>query len=87
MLTRRDVIVGAAATAGSMLASAGAGAQGTNQGRGPTGQYANLKLLVFDTFGTVVDWRSVVIEEGQQLSKTKGLNVDWPAFADEWRGA
>ena len=73
--------------AGSMLASAGAGAQGTNQGRGPTGQYANLKLLVFDTFGTVVDWRSVVIEEGQQLSKTKGLQVDWPAFADEWRGA
>ena len=46
-----------------------------------------MKLLVFDTFGTVVDWRSVVIEEGTQLSKAKGFTVDWPTFADEWRAA
>jgi 2-haloacid dehalogenase len=64
-----------------------AAAQGA-QGRGATaGAAAGVKILVFDTFGTVVDWRSTVIADGQQLSKAKGLTVDWPAFADEWRGA
>jgi 2-haloacid dehalogenase len=52
-----------------------------------SGPFANVKVLVFDTFGTVVDWRSVVIEEGTQLSKARSVSVDWPAFADEWRGA
>ena len=85
--TRREIIAGAAALAGSMLAAPSVGAQGAAQGRGAAGPFANVKLLVFDTFGTVVDWRTVVIEEGMQLSKAKGLSVDWPKFADEWRGA
>lgn len=45
-----------------------------------------VKALVFDVFGTVVDWRSSIIHEGQQLNATKGLSVDWAAFADAWRG-
>jgi len=45
----------------------------------------NIKVLAFDVFGTVVDWRSSVIAEGEQLGKAKGLNVDWAAFADSWR--
>ncbi|HEX2933180.1 MAG TPA: haloacid dehalogenase type II [Candidatus Binatia bacterium] len=45
-----------------------------------------IKVLAFDVFGTVVDWRSSVIAEGAQLGKSKGLNVDWTAFADAWRG-
>jgi 2-haloacid dehalogenase len=44
-----------------------------------------LRALAFDVFGTVVDWRSSIIREGQMLSATKGLQVDWPAFADAWR--
>lgn len=44
------------------------------------------KALAFDVFGTVVDWRSGVIRDGERLGKEKNLNVDWPAFADEWRG-
>ena len=48
-------------------------------------QSENIKLLVFDVFGTVVDWRSSVIAEGEQLGKAKGLNIDWAAFADAWR--
>jgi hypothetical protein len=53
----------------------------------PTGQgfRPDLKILVFDTFGTVVDWRGTIIAEGQQLSQAKGLTVDWAAFADAWR--
>ena len=46
---------------------------------------ASVKLLAFDVFGTVVDWRSSVIAEGEQLGRTKGLKVDWAAFADAWR--
>jgi len=46
---------------------------------------ASIKVLAFDVFGTVVDWRSSVIAEGEQLGKTRGLNVDWTAFADAWR--
>ena len=45
----------------------------------------SIKVLGFDVFGTVVDWRSSVIAEGEQLGKAKGLAVDWPAFADAWR--
>jgi 2-haloacid dehalogenase len=44
-----------------------------------------LRALVFDVFGTVVDWRSSIVREGQMLSAAKGLQVDWGAFADAWR--
>jgi len=46
---------------------------------------ASIKLVAFDVFGTVVDWRSSVIAEGEQLGKAKGINIDWAAFADAWR--
>jgi 2-haloacid dehalogenase len=46
---------------------------------------APVNVLAFDVFGTVVDWRSGVIAEGEQLGKAKGLIVDWAAFADAWR--
>lgn len=42
--------------------------------------------MVFDVFGTVVDWRSGVIREGEALGERKNLEIDWHAFADEWRG-
>ena len=48
-------------------------------------QTAGIKFLAFDVFGTVVDWRSSVIAEGEQLGKAKGINIDWAAFADAWR--
>jgi 2-haloacid dehalogenase len=47
---------------------------------------SDVKALAFDVFGTVVDWRSSIIREGRELGKDKNLNVDWAAFADEWRG-
>jgi 2-haloacid dehalogenase len=46
---------------------------------------SDVKALVFDVFGTVVDWRASVIREGEALGKRKGFTVDWPGFADEWR--
>jgi 2-haloacid dehalogenase len=48
-------------------------------------ELASVKALVFDTFGTVVDWRSSVTQEVAQLAKKKGLQVDAEKFADTWR--
>ena len=46
---------------------------------------AMVKALTFDTFGTVVDYRSSIIAEGEALGKAKGWQVDWAKFADAWR--
>ncbi|MCA1688337.1 MAG: haloacid dehalogenase type II [Actinobacteria bacterium] len=43
------------------------------------------EALVFDVFGTVVDWRSTIVREGEALGRRKNLDVDWTAFADAWR--
>ena len=47
----------------------------------PTG----VKALVFDVFGTVVDWRTSVAAEVRDLAKRKGVSVDGEKFADAWR--
>jgi len=46
---------------------------------------APIKALVFDTFGTVVNWRDSVIHELRSLGRAKGLDADWVAMADAWR--
>ncbi|HWO43137.1 MAG TPA: haloacid dehalogenase type II [Candidatus Eisenbacteria bacterium] len=43
-----------------------------------------LEVLAFDVFGTVVDWRSSIIAEGERFGSEKGLRIDWAAFADAW---
>src|SRR3984957_21003061 len=48
-------------------------------------ELANVKACVFDTFGTVVDWRNSVIAQGMEWGKAKGLNINWVEFADKWR--
>jgi 2-haloacid dehalogenase len=44
-----------------------------------------VKALVFDVFGTVVDWRNGVAREAQAILKPLGYSLDWLAFADAWR--
>ena len=48
-----------------------------------------VKALVFDTFGTVVDWRGSIIAEGLAWSgaigDAKDSTIDWARFADRWR--
>jgi 2-haloacid dehalogenase len=42
--------------------------------------------LLFDVFGTCVDWRSGVAREGEALGRRLGISgVDWFAVADAWR--
>lgn len=45
-----------------------------------------VKALVFDVFGTVVDWRTSIIREGHSLGDRLGLQADWEGLADAWRG-
>lgn len=44
-----------------------------------------IKALVFDVFGTVVDWRGSLIRELEALARAKRLALDPARFADDWR--
>ncbi len=44
-----------------------------------------IKALVFDIFGTVVDWRSSCIAELSAFGVAKGISADWATLTDEWR--
>ncbi|KAF6752015.1 HAD-like domain-containing protein [Ephemerocybe angulata] len=45
----------------------------------------NVKALLFDVFGTVVDWRTSVEAELKALGAKHGVDADWAKFAQEWR--
>ena len=49
------------------------------------GKLDSVKALTFDVFGTVVDWRTSVMREGERLGRAMGLTVDWAKFATQWR--
>jgi len=46
----------------------------------------SIQALTFDVFGTVVDWRSSIIREGEVVGRAHNAQVDWARFADAWRG-
>ena len=50
------------------------------------GATSSIRALLFDVFGTCVDWRTSVIAEGEAFGRAHGLSgVDWARFADAWR--
>ena len=51
----------------------------------PAATSTPIRALVFDVFGTVVDWRGSIVREGEALTAAHGWQADWPAFADAWR--
>ena len=46
-----------------------------------------VRAILFDVFGTVVDWRGSLIAELSHWGAARGLAVDWPGLVDAWRGA
>ncbi len=44
-----------------------------------------VKALIFDVFGTCVDWRTGVAREVAAVAQRKGISVDPIAFAVAWR--
>jgi 2-haloacid dehalogenase len=46
---------------------------------------ADVRALIFDVFGTLVDWRTSIAREARDILSPLGIAIDWDAFADQWR--
>jgi 2-haloacid dehalogenase len=46
-----------------------------------------IEAILFDTFGTLVDWRSSLIAQLSEFGQSRGIEADWAALTDAWRGA
>lgn len=46
----------------------------------------NVRVIVFDTFGTVVDWRGSIASDLSVWGAARGIALDWERMADLWRG-
>jgi 2-haloacid dehalogenase len=44
-----------------------------------------IKALIFDVFGTLVDWRTSIAREAERLLAPHGIHLNWLTFADDWR--
>jgi 2-haloacid dehalogenase len=44
-----------------------------------------LAALLFDTYGTLVDWRSSVRDELAAFGRARGLQADWDAILADWK--
>lgn len=46
---------------------------------------SSVKALVFDVFGTVVDWHGSILRELTSFGRERGIAADWHAFTEDWR--
>src|SRR6185437_1812612 len=46
-----------------------------------------VRAIVFDTFGTLVDWRGSLTNGLRAFGEENGLEAPWEKLADSWRGA
>lgn len=46
----------------------------------------NVQAVLFDVFGTVVDWRSGITADLAAFGASRGIQADWARFTDDWRG-
>lgn len=46
---------------------------------------SQVKALLFDVFGTVVDWRGSITREMQRFGKQHTIDQNWEQFALDWR--
>lgn len=85
-VSRREFLEGAVAMVGAeMTGPDRMMPSGIQKGEPPNPRFASVAALVFDVFGTVVDWRTSVAHEVEELAKRKRLTVDTAKFADAWR--
>ncbi len=50
-------------------------------------ELSGVKAILFDTFGTVVDWRSSLIADFSAWGAARYPGADWAGLVDAWRGA
>ena len=82
---RRRFLWGTAALALASTSRPGAAADKQATNTATEGSVEGVKALVFDVFGTVVDWRTGVAREAKSILSPLGYSLDWMAFADAWR--
>jgi 2-haloacid dehalogenase len=46
-----------------------------------------MRVLLFDVFGTLVDWRTSLIELAEVTARGLGVQADWAQVVDDWRRA
>ena len=46
---------------------------------------SSVKAVVFDVFGTLVDWRTSLVAQLRGFGREKGVQADWTALVDAWR--
>jgi 2-haloacid dehalogenase len=46
---------------------------------------AHLKAILFDLFGTTLDWLSGIRTRGRELEAKNGIKADWTELAKQWR--
>ena len=44
------------------------------------------RAIVFDVFGSVVDWRTSLIDELTAFGRDRQIEADWAGLVDAWRG-
>ena len=80
-VSRRRVLRGTGALAAALTLG-----KGFSRASAQPSPVTTVKALVFDVFGTVVDWRNGVARDAERILKPLGHKIDWLAFADAWRG-
>jgi len=46
-----------------------------------------VEVLLFDVFGTVVEWKASLISQFQQFGRQRGISADWQGLAMQWQAA
>jgi 2-haloacid dehalogenase len=83
-IAKREFLAAGLGIGLEMLATASARAQpaaGTPQNK----NLQDVKVIVFDTFGSVVDWRGSIIKDLSAWGAREGIKADWAKLADDWR--
>jgi hypothetical protein len=86
-ITRRSLLESATAvvTAGALVTRADVAPTQVLAQAKPGAKPDGIKALVYDVFGTCVDWRNGVARDAERILKPLGYTIDWLAFADAWR--
>lgn len=53
----------------------------------PKSDLSQVKALIFDVFGTVVDWRTSLVADLSWWGEQNSVRADWAGFVDAWRAA
>jgi len=82
--TRRRLLIGGTSLFAVAATSHATRAQ-ANHHEGGDRPMKDVKALIYDVFGTMVDWRTGVARESKDILGPLGHSLDWLAFADAWR--